>query len=324
MKSISAVDLHFLTKELCILQGALVDKFYAHDNDIYIRWYSSQAGKPLLVITPKILFLQKKKPAISTASGFCQWLRKYLDRARLTSITQLPGQRIMRLVLEKEKTYHVYIELFNKGNIVVCDDKNNILAVRERQAWKDRKVAPGEQYTQEEREFLLTQTRDNILAQLLASPDNASKSIARYIGKHYALEACERAHVDAQATITTENAQSLATALATFAEEPLAPQLYGTPDHIELITPFPFTSLDDSTPLSSLSKGYALIYAQTIDIPPSPYEQKLEKIKERIRAQEERKQMLRQEAQENQRIGELLYEQYGTISEILDGIKKAR
>lgn len=63
-------------------------------------------------------------------------LRKYLKSRRITGISQIGTDRIIDITFS-DGAYHVYLEFFAGGNIILTDREHNILALF-------RQVAPGE------------------------------------------------------------------------------------------------------------------------------------------------------------------------------------
>jgi predicted ribosome quality control (RQC) complex YloA/Tae2 family protein len=75
------------------------------------------------------------------------FLRKYLTNARLIAVKQPPFERIIELTFQKgDETLNMIIELFSKGNIILCDYNRNILVPMEAQTWKDRVIQPKQKY----------------------------------------------------------------------------------------------------------------------------------------------------------------------------------
>ena len=62
-------------------------------------------------------------------SSFCNKLRKHLTNKRITKITQLGMDRIVDFQFGKESIYHIIIELYDSGNLVLTDENYNILTL---------------------------------------------------------------------------------------------------------------------------------------------------------------------------------------------------
>jgi len=325
-KELSAIDVHFLVKELKKLEHGLVDKIYQKGEDIYIRVYAQNVGKVHLIITKRLLFLSEKKQDVTTLPHFSALLRKYLSRARIAAIDQLPGQRIIRLTCEKENKFYLYVELFNKGNTIFCDENDIIIGVLERQIWKDRRIAPKEKYIVAERKTLITLSQEEVAHELLSLDENISKKLAMSIGKRYAEEVCARAGVDPKAkTINAEEAKKTSQSLLSIFNEPLSPTSYLKDGEVVDITPFPFVSYSlESEQLKTFSEAFAEQYAKEHPEAETTEDKRIRQIEKRIQMQKDRALKLQKSVDENTRKGELLYENYAVVQEILEGILKAR
>src|SRR3989344_1179701 len=147
MKQISSLDLHFLAKELDGLVGARVDRIYNQENELYFQFHKSNAGKVILMVIPaKALFLVTEKSSDEEPSHLCTVMRKHLEGKLLKSLKQLEPERILELVFgPKENERVVFIELFGKGNIVLCNE-GRIMDALTKHVFKDRSIIPGQDY----------------------------------------------------------------------------------------------------------------------------------------------------------------------------------
>jgi predicted ribosome quality control (RQC) complex YloA/Tae2 family protein len=147
---ISGIELYYLINEFQILIDGKVDKIYQiSEKEFLFNFHIPKLGKKSLRINiPNYTyFTQKKLKTPENPPGFCMFLRKRLDNARVREITQIGLERIFNIVFEtKEKKYILIIELFSKGNIALCDEKLQIIQCLEKQVWKDREIAPKKEY----------------------------------------------------------------------------------------------------------------------------------------------------------------------------------
>lgn len=69
-------------------------------------------------------------PKNSSPSGFTMKLRKHLKNKRLESLQQLGTDRIIDFQFGVgEATYHLILELYDRGNVILCDWQMTILNV---------------------------------------------------------------------------------------------------------------------------------------------------------------------------------------------------
>ena len=111
---------------------------------------SSNASLPLAYIT------DDNKPSPATAPNFVMLLRKHINNGRIISIKQPSFERIIDIEIEHLDELgdlcrrHLITEFMGKhSNIILCDDKNNILdSIKHVSAQMSsvREVLPGRTY----------------------------------------------------------------------------------------------------------------------------------------------------------------------------------
>ncbi|MDD6810268.1 MAG: NFACT RNA binding domain-containing protein [Lachnospiraceae bacterium] len=141
---------------------------------------SADASLPLVYLT------DKNKQSPMTAPGFCMLLRKHLQNARITQITQPGLERIIRIHMEHlnemgdlcEKT--LIIEIMGKhSNIIFCNEENRIIdSIKHISGLISsvREVLPG-------REYFIPQTQDkqNPLDLLALEETSAKKTVVEIL-----------------------------------------------------------------------------------------------------------------------------------------------
>ena len=121
-----------------------------NNSENYRLLISADASLPLLYLTD----INKQSPI--TAPNFCMLLRKYIGSAKITGISQLGLERIVKIALEHRdelgdlKEKYMYIELMGKhSNIIFTDDEDNIIdSIKHISASQSsvREVLPGRKY----------------------------------------------------------------------------------------------------------------------------------------------------------------------------------
>jgi len=172
---ITSLDLHFLIKELQFLVGSRIDKIYhPSKEELLLLFNVKDTGKQMLrVMAGKSIFLASIKEDQGSPDGFCMFLRKYLDNAKLTELSQVASERIITFIFEKEKKYFLYVEFFGKGNIIFTDENNVIMNALDQKKWADREIMKGKEYIHPKKEL-------NFLELDLIDPD---KEIVMYLGR---------------------------------------------------------------------------------------------------------------------------------------------
>lgn len=114
------------------LVGFRVNQIYDIDNKTYlIRLHNNEQKSVLLLESGnRIHTTAFEWPKNVSPSGFTMKLRKHLKNKRLEAINQLGIDRIIDLQFGTgEACYHVILELYDRGNVILCDYEYIILNV---------------------------------------------------------------------------------------------------------------------------------------------------------------------------------------------------
>lgn len=112
--------------------GMRVNQIYDVDHKTYLLKFARQEEKLVLLIESGIRFhcTEFEWPKNPVPSGFTMKLRKHLKNKRLECIKQVGYDRIIDMQFgTKEATYHVILELYDRGNIILTDFSLQILNV---------------------------------------------------------------------------------------------------------------------------------------------------------------------------------------------------
>ncbi|MBS3147504.1 NFACT family protein [Candidatus Woesearchaeota archaeon] len=324
---LSALDLHFLLKELATaLIGARVDKIYQPDG-FFFQLHKSGEGKLLLKIEKNCLWLTGAKTDMpETQKGMCQLLRKVLEGKKLISLEQVNGERILKLTFATQaEQFILYVELFSTGNLILCDFDGTIKMAVEERAWKDRQIKRGEPYQ-------LPPSKKNTLtferADFTFGEYPISKQLAQLgLGKTYAMELCARAGVAPLAeTIDSAQADKLFLAYKTILFEPISARAYVNGE----IAPIELKHLTETfTQYSSFSEALdkhlgITASQQRLDKKRQKFLAEKERIQHAIDMQQKNLEKAELEIVQNQRAGELIYEHYQELQEIIEELRKAK
>lgn len=331
---LTSIELRFLTTELQKLVNGKIDQIYQpKEEELLLQIHVPSKGKQLLhVVLPSFIYLTAEKPDVpSEVSEFCSVLRDRLINARIREITQVQNERILEIVLEKETSYKLVIELFSKGNVILCQD-NKILFPLFTQTWKDRTIREGKKYISPE-------AKDNPFDKNIftkAIKNNEESTISKLLaaklglGKTYAEELCLRTGIDKLAKKISEteteklflelnklstqpiNARVIYQNKEIFDAVPIALKLY---EHTEQQR---FSTYSEALE-SAISK---LITAHKKTKAEQKFTDQLKRIETKIEKQKQTFIHLEKEAAQNQRKGELIYENYQQVKDTLTGRKR--
>lgn len=203
IKELSALDIHYLLPTFKTLIDGKVDSIYQKENNLYLIFHKTGIGKKIMkIMLPNFIYLTDYKEEMpQTPASFCIRLRKNLKNSRLREIEQIDFERIIKLKLDcKGQTFHLIIELFHPGNIILCNNDLKIIFPFKSQRWKDRLIKGGQMYIYPRKEVNILNIPQDALKQLL---DNTKMSsivtfLAREVGfgGKYAEEICKKAKID--------------------------------------------------------------------------------------------------------------------------------
>ncbi len=326
-KSISSLELAALVNELQVLAGSKISQIYQREQELLLELHVRGAGKNFLKIIPgKWLCLTKIKNVPLTPSSFCMQLRKYLAGAILKSVHQKGSERIVMMDVESKEHYSIIVELFSKGNFILTDRHEMIIAALEQQEWKDRVIEPGKRYlfpvvpavdwkslSERELRALLQASGKRDLVTSLATDIG--------LGGVYAEELCRRSGVDKKVVptaISQSDSAALNAGLVRFLQEIKTPQGFVYP---EQVTPI---SLQGEVPLRETSTYNEAMDSLNPFQAESPYEKKIAGLNRIIAGQEEAVKELQIKITENTRKGQLLYEKYLPLQKLLSIVQELR
>ena len=143
--SLSNLALRHLVEENQFLVNGFLNKIQSLDNRwIKIKVHTKELGDKNLIVTPNAFFISDVGlNARQNPGGFSAFLKKHIFNQRIISLKQYGLDRIV--VFEFPEKFLV-MELFAKGNLVLCDSEMTILMAMRREEWKDRKLDKGEKY----------------------------------------------------------------------------------------------------------------------------------------------------------------------------------
>ncbi|MCR5640568.1 MAG: NFACT family protein [Lachnospiraceae bacterium] len=203
---------------------------------------SANASLPLIYLT------SENKPSPITAPNFCMVLRKYISNGKITEITQLSMERVIRFRIEHldelgdwaEK--FLYVEIMGKhSNIIFCDSKDTIIDAIKHVGYQMssvREVLPGRTYfipEQEGKQNPFVVSESDFYDTVCTKPLPVAKALSdSFVGFGYSLgeEIAYRAtlsHEDSIQTLSDEEKQRLYACFHEFMDDlvcaPLAPTL---------------------------------------------------------------------------------------------------
>ncbi len=315
-----ALDIFFMVKELQSILDAKIDKIYQKENEFIFSLHKK--GKILLRIRPDAIFLSNYKFVNETPPSFCMFLRKFLNQARIKQIRQKGFERIVEITLNKKQEFILIVELFSKGNIILCDSDLNIIRPLHIQQWKDRSVKPKIKYQYPpSMKYSPLKIKESDLESL--SKENIVKTLAIDFGFGgvYAEEICLRADIDKEKkNLNKTEIKKIVNEIKNLLNHDLKPIIIKNE-----VYPFELKHLGEKIrkPYDSLSKAFDDFYIKETK-EDKTYQKILKKTKEVLKKQQDHLDNLKKIANEAKIKGDLIYSNYSYIKEVIKVIKDAR
>jgi len=204
LKLFTNVDVFAITRELDIILGNSTIANIYEIKDLLILKINSKEGRLNLIISrdSRINLTNYNYPIPKYPSQYIISLRKFLKNRRIVRISQYNFDRIIILELYNtaDGPWKFIIELFNKGNYLLLDEKNNIKIARRYRKFKDRDVLAGREYIfpQSRGKDFLTISYEEFEAIIKSSDAEIVRILARNINIAglYSEEICYRAGVN--------------------------------------------------------------------------------------------------------------------------------
>lgn len=150
MKTMSNVDVYTISYELKnLLIGSRVDKSFQPTKDtIVMRFHKAGYGRIDLIMQAGVRMHISQYPMENplTPPSFPMLLRKRVKGANVTNVTQHNFDRVIKITMQKDQKYNLIIELFDKGNIILVDEENNIIMPLKRKRTENRDISSKKMY----------------------------------------------------------------------------------------------------------------------------------------------------------------------------------
>jgi len=201
LQGMSGIDVRCMISELGSHLPLWVGKIYQYNPRILgFRLNGEEKTRHHFIIESgrRAHLTEHLPPAPPNPSGFSMLLRKYLLGGKILAIRQHGLERIFEFVVGKrDTTYHLVVELFDEGNIVLCDAEYRIIKPLWHHRFRTREVVPGAIYT-----FSGPQSADRSIEEIGEVLNESDRDLVRtlatslFLGGSYAEEVCRIAGID--------------------------------------------------------------------------------------------------------------------------------
>ncbi|GAB6136027.1 ribosome rescue protein RqcH [Thermococcus prieurii] len=334
-EEMSSVDIRYVVRELKWLVGSRVDKVYHDGDEIRIKLRTKEGRADLILQAGKRFHLTSYvKEAPKQPSSFTMLLRKHLSGGFIDAIEQHQFDRIVKI---RVGDYTLIGELFRRGNIILVDSENRIVAALRYEEYKDRAIKPKAEYRfPPARENPLEVSFERFL-ELMREEEELElvRALARKLnmGGMYAEEISIRAGFEKTTPVKELSDEDLRKVyeamMGTFNDEPRSNIVYKD-GNMHDVVPIELRIYE------GLEKRYFPTFSEALDeyfgkltIEKAKIERtkKLENRKKgllaTLRKQEEMLKGFEKAMNENQEIGDLIYANYAMVERLLDEFRKA-
>lgn len=345
MKQISWFDLYFLIKEFKVLENNRIDTFFYHDETFFMKIYVKNIGNRYLICKPgKYLYLGDEKDESNFPSSFVQHLRKYLKNGFVVQIKQTEGERVIDIEIDKKEEdkiakYHILLEIFANGNVILTDENYKIMNSLQKKKFKDRKIMVKEIYElppQKELSFFNLKLED-----FEKKIKESGLSIVKYlalkfgIGGKYAEEICFLSGIEKDrkdlTNLEIEKIIENINILINNVNTELKPYGIYKNEDLEDFIPFNFKSISENENISKkefnnyneLIKTYFTSFKETIDEKEKQFQKELDKLQNRLEKQLEQQKEIEIDSEKYNELGNKIYEHYQLVENLLNSINSS-
>ena len=348
MKSMSNVDIFTISNELNnLLSGARVDKSFQPTKDIVvIRFHVPGTGRIDLVMQCGSRIHTSQYPLENpiTPPSFPMLLRKRIKGAHVESIKQHNFDRVVEIKVKKDQYYTIIVELFDKGNIILLDDENNIILPLKRKHWSNRDISSKREYIFPEDRGInpITATEEEFKGLFSDGESDIVRTLAMNgFGSLYAEEIIKRANDFIEIDKNTPNSEisdEQLTALHKGFEdlfnnltaESVKPQIVKKESKEDVVA-LDLVKYDDyeKTYYETFNEACDEFYSKKVNtdiknVKETAWNKKVNRFEKRLQLQQETLDNFYTTIEESQHKGETIYSNYTTIENIVNVVNQAR
>ena len=347
MKAMSNVDIFTISDELNnLLTGARVDKSFQPTKDIVVmRFHVAGTGRVDLVMQCGSRIHTSKYPLENPTNPptFPMLLRKRVKGAHVVSVSQHNFDRVVEIKVKKDKYYTIVVELFDKGNIILLDEDNNIILPLKRKHWSTRDISSKKEYVfPEDRGINPINVSEEEFKEIFIEKDSdVVRTLAvNGFGSLYAEEIIERANENTEIdknTLNKDLTQEQFSALYNSLKElfdilknvEYKPQIVKD-GRKEDVLPLDLVKYDgfEKKYYENFNEACDEFYSKKVNtdiknVKEKIWNKKVNKFEKRLRLQEETLDNFNKTIETSQHKGELIYSNYTTIENLINVVNSA-
>ncbi len=347
--SMSSFDIFAIVKELQILKGARINKIYQitpSELRIQLRIKDVGRGDLVMEVGKRVHLTQYPKPGPVKPSNFAMTLRKYVGNGVINEVRQVNFDRLVEILISGKdgEDFTLIAELFGDGNAVLTH-KKKIVAVMKPKRYKDRELIGKAGYEYPPQRINPFEVSPTDLEKVFRDSNmDLVRTLAMTLGLggQYAEELCLMAgYSKNKVAITGSEVRTIHDSIKSLKKSLRT----GTPVIIlEDEKPVDLTPIrlltykekegkegegNEQKEFESFSMAadeyFTTHEIETVDkIQEERYKEKLGKFEARLKVQEDTFKKFQRTDAGSKKIGDLIYEHFGTVSSILAAITNAK
>jgi predicted ribosome quality control (RQC) complex YloA/Tae2 family protein len=212
-QGMSGIDTRAIFAELLSKLPLWIDKVYQFDSrTLAIRMNGENKAHYLFLIEAgrRAHFVKDIPAPPKNPPQFAMLLRKYISGGKVLGIRQIGLERIIIFDIGKgTTTFHLIIEIFDEGNVILTDEKYEIIKPLRHHRFRDRVVVPKVLYTMSPSDP--TASPENLAAVLKNDDRDLVRALAIgcMLGGTYAEYICGKAGLDKTAPAASADPQPI-------------------------------------------------------------------------------------------------------------------
>ncbi|MBU0628852.1 MAG: NFACT family protein [Nanoarchaeota archaeon] len=332
----ASIELHYIVDELQFLVDGKIDNIYNPEKDEFIlQMHVPNKGKQILrIVSGKVIYIASSKKPAEEPSGFCMFLRKHLGNARLREVRQIYSERIVEFVFGKEDEQRLIVEFFGKGNVILCDKEHTILSALVYHKWKDREIMARSKYTYPKMNINFMDFKAEEIKELLKKTDKSLvKCLAAELGLggSYSEEICLISGLDKGSNpneLGDKEIKGIIKSVKGLTDNNVKPSIVYEGDNAKDVVPFSLGIYKGLKEKEFKSYNEAIDYFFINEFKEekkkTSQEKEIERLKRIVESQLGSISELGSKETKEREKAELIYQNYGLLSNVLEEMKKAK
>jgi predicted ribosome quality control (RQC) complex YloA/Tae2 family protein len=148
---LSGIELYFLVNKI---SPKVSSSYYVSDiysitkNSILLKLHHPREPDIMLMVSIKGIWITNKKYRQIEENPIVKVLSREMERAKISSVSQPGSERIffIHFVNRDDKARVLIVEIFGKGNMILCDEPMNILWILNPVEVRHRTLSTGYEY----------------------------------------------------------------------------------------------------------------------------------------------------------------------------------